>query len=168
MGTPAEAAYGAEVVLLAVHWTRVDHVLKQAGNLKGKVLLSCSLPMSQDDSHLAIGYKTSGAEALASKVRGARVVCAFSTVPSEVLFAVFDGRKKKSRPDLVYCGDDKRAKKTAARLIGDVGFNPVDAGELSIARYIEPFSLLMAQLAYEGSDGPELAYRFEHFSKKAR
>jgi predicted dinucleotide-binding enzyme len=55
-----------------------------------------------------------------------------------------------------------------AGLIRDVGFDPVDAGPLQAARYIEPFTLLVGQLAYEGDDGPELAYRFEHFGKKAR
>ena len=42
-------------------------------------------------------------------------------------------------------------------LIRDVGFDPVDAGPLRIARYTEPFTLLIAQLAYEGDEGPELA-----------
>jgi hypothetical protein len=32
---------------------------------------------------------------------------------------------------------------------------------LRIARHTEPFALLMGQLAYEGKDGPELAYRLE-------
>jgi len=54
-GTPAEAARDADAVLLAVHWTRVDEVLKQAGRLSGKVVVTCSLPMSKDDSHLVIG-----------------------------------------------------------------------------------------------------------------
>jgi predicted dinucleotide-binding enzyme len=98
---------------------------------------------------------------LAAKVPNAQLVSAFSTVPSEVLFPVFERRKKGSPPDLVYCGDNEGAKKTAAGLIRDVGFNPVDMGPLSIARYIEPFSLLVAELAYGGSGGPELAYRFE-------
>jgi len=124
--------------------------------------------MSKDDTHMAIGYTTSGAETLTAKVWGAHVVSAFSTVPSEVLFPVFERRGKGSPPDLIYCGDDKGAKSTAARLIRDVGFNPVDMGPLSTARYIEPFSLLVAQLAYDGSDGPELAYRFERFAKHAR
>jgi predicted dinucleotide-binding enzyme len=48
------------------------------------------------------------------------------------------------------------------------GFNPVDVGSLSIARYIEPYSLLLAEIAYEGSNGPELAYRFEHLPKRSR
>jgi hypothetical protein len=41
----------------------------------------------------------------------------------------------------------------------------VDAGPLRIARYTEPFALLVGQLAYEGTGGPELAYRFEWFDK---
>jgi hypothetical protein len=36
-------------------------------------------------------------------------------------------------------------------------------GPLRIARYTEPFALLIAQLPYEGEGGPELAYRFERF-----
>jgi len=167
-GTPADATQDADAVLLAVHWTRVDDVLSEAGTLAGKVLLTCSLPMSQDDSHLVIGHTASGAEALARKVPKAHVVSAFSTVPSEVLFPVFERCGKGSAPELIYCGDDKGAKSTAARLIRDVGFNPLDAGPLSTARYTEPFSLLVAQLAYNGSDGPELAYRFERFQNRAR
>jgi 8-hydroxy-5-deazaflavin:NADPH oxidoreductase len=54
-----------------------------------------------------------------------------------------------------------------AGLIREVGFEPVDAGPLRIARYIEPFTLLIAQLAYEGERGPELAYRFEWFRESS-
>jgi predicted dinucleotide-binding enzyme len=61
----------------------------------------------------------------------------------------------------VYCGAHKGAKKVAAHLIRDVGFDPVDAGPLRIARFAEPFTLLIARLAYDGDRGPELAYRFE-------
>jgi hypothetical protein len=164
-GTPAEATREADAVVLAVHWTRVDDVLAEAGSFAGKILLSCSLPMSKDDGELVVGRTNSGAEALAAKVADAHVVSAFSTVPSEVLFTVFKQRKKGPRPDLIYCGDDRRAKKRVAALIRDAGFHPVDVGGLSIARYIEPFSLLVAELAYEGSGGPKLAYRFEHFGK---
>src|SRR3989441_11514604 len=45
-GTPREAAQEADVVLLVVHWSRVDDVLKQAGDVSGKVIVSCSLPMN--------------------------------------------------------------------------------------------------------------------------
>jgi hypothetical protein len=32
-------------------------------------------------------------------------------------------------------------------------------------RYLEPFTLAIAQLAYEGNEGPELAYRIERVGK---
>jgi len=165
-GTPGDAAREADALLLAVHWSRVNDVLKQAGDVSGKVIVSCSLPMNADDTALVIGHTASGAEELAKRVPKARVVSAFNTVPSEVLFGVFERRRKASRPSLVYCGDDASGKKIAAELIRDVGFDPVDAGPLRIARYTEPFALLVAQLAYEGDEGPELAYRFERFGRK--
>jgi 8-hydroxy-5-deazaflavin:NADPH oxidoreductase len=162
-GTPSEAAFDADALLLAVHWSRVDDVLKQAGDLSGRVIVTCSLPMNDSDTDLVVAHTSSGAEEFAKKVQKARVVSAFGTVPSEVLFEVYEGRRKAKRPSLVYCGDERAAKDVAAELIRDVGFDPVDAGPLRIARYLEPFTLLIAQLAYEGEDGPELAYRFERF-----
>jgi predicted dinucleotide-binding enzyme len=162
-GTPQEAARDADGLLLAVHWSRVDDVLRQAGDVSGKVLVSCSLPMNDDDTELVVGRTPSGAEELARKVPRARVVAAFGTVPSEVLFGVFEARNRALRPSLVYCGDDAEAKEVAAALIRDVGFDPVDAGPLRVARYAEPFALLVGQLAYEGAGGPELAYWFERF-----
>jgi len=76
-GTPGEAAREADALLLAVHWSRVDDVLKQAGDVSGKVIVSCSLPMNVDDTDLVIAHTSSGAEALAKKVPRARVVSAF-------------------------------------------------------------------------------------------
>jgi predicted dinucleotide-binding enzyme len=163
-GTPAEAARNADAVLIAVNWPRMDDVLKQAGDLSGKVIVTCSLPLNEANTELVIAHKSSGAEHLATKT-GAHVVAAFQTVPSEVLFDVFESRNELPRPSLVYCSDSADAKRTAATLIRDVGFDPVDAGPLRIARYTEPFALLIGQLAYEGQDGAELAYRFEHFGR---
>jgi predicted dinucleotide-binding enzyme len=134
------------------------------GNLSGKVIVSCSLPMNEENTELVVAHTSSGAEELAKRVPGARVVAAFNTVPSEVLFGVYESRRRKTgRPSLVYYGDDAVAKKTAVTLIGEIGFEPVDAGPLRIGRYAEPFALLVAQLAYEGKGGPEVAYRFDRF-----
>ena len=82
-GTPAEAAHDADALLLAVHWSRVDDVLEQAGSVSGKVIVSCSLPMNADDADLVVARTSSGAEALARKRPRAHVVSAFGTVPSE-------------------------------------------------------------------------------------
>ena len=162
-GTPREAAQEADALLLAVHWSRLDDVLKQAGDLSGKIVVTCSLPMNADNTELVVAHTSSGAEEVARRIPKARVVCAFNTVPSEVLFGVFEARRRAGRPSLVYCGDDSASKKIAAELIRDAGFDPVDAGPLRIARYSEPFALLVGQLAYAGKAGPALAYRFERF-----
>ncbi len=159
-GTPRQAAE-ADAVLLAVHWSRIDEVLDQAGNLARRVVVTCSLPMNDDDTELVIGHASSGAEELQKKIPKARVVAAFNTVPSEVLPGAYAARRRARRPSLVCCADHAAGKEVAAELARDVGFTPLDAGPLRVARYVEPFALLVAQLAYSGDQGPELAYRFE-------
>lgn len=119
---------------LGTIFARAGDVLRQASELSGKVIVRCSLPMNADDTDLVVAHTSSGAEKLAKKVPKARVVSAFGTVPSEVLFDVYEAKRKTGRPSLVYCGDDKKAK-----------------------------ALLIARLAYEGKGGPALAYRFERF-----
>jgi len=164
-GTPREAVRNADAVLLAVHWLRFDDVLAQAGDLSGKIVITCSMPMNEDNTGLVVAHSSSGAEELAKKIPAARVVAAFGTVPSEVFFSVYAARRKAKRPSLLYCGDDRKARNVAVKLIRDAGFDPVDGGPLRIARYAEPFTMLIAQLAYEGKGGPQLAYRFERYRK---
>src|SRR5438045_9789320 len=53
-GAPREAAQDADAVLLAVHWLRFDDVLSQAGDLSGKVVVTCSLPMNEADTGLVL------------------------------------------------------------------------------------------------------------------
>jgi 8-hydroxy-5-deazaflavin:NADPH oxidoreductase len=117
--------------------------------------------MNEDNTQLVVGHTSSGAEELAGKVPKVRVVSASNTVPNEVLFSVYESKRKARPPRLVCCGDDRGSKDLAAGLISDAGFDPVGAGPLRIARYTEPFGLLVGQLACEGTEGPELAYRLE-------
>lgn len=163
--TPHEAAKDAELILLAVHWTQVEHVLGQAGSLVGKIVMSCCNPLNAEDTELVIGHSMSGAETLAAKLPGAHVVAAFQATPSEVMFDVFAARDRVLRPSLIFCGDEAASKAVAAGLISAVGFDPVDAGGLRIARYIEPFGMLSGVLAYETDQGPEWAYRFGRFDR---
>jgi hypothetical protein len=61
-------------------------------------------------AELVVAHTSSGAEELAKMIPKARVVAAFNTVPSEVLFDVYRPKRKARRPSLVYCGDDQGAK----------------------------------------------------------
>ena|SRR5664280_1280421 len=120
--------------------------------------------MNDNNIELVVAFTSSGAEELSKMIPKARVVLAFNTMPSEVLFSINEAKSKANRPSMVYCGDDRGANELAAGLISDVGFDPVDVGPLRIARYIERLRSYR-KLAYEGEEGPELAYHFERFGK---
>jgi predicted dinucleotide-binding enzyme len=95
-GTPGEVARHVAALLLAVHWSRMDDVLKQAGDLSKKVIVSCSLPMNESNADLVVGHISSGVEELSRMLPKARVVSAFNTLPSEVLFEVYEAKRKAS------------------------------------------------------------------------
>lgn len=173
---PNEAIRDAEVVLVSVPWHHLDDAIAAAGGpeaFANRVVVTCTLPMRPDDSDLAIGHDTSGAEALAQRLPSGRVVAAFNTIPSELIRDHEEQMARLARrdsggfaaigveqPQVVICGDDVQAKDRAATLATDAGFTPVDAGPLRVSRWIEPFALLVAQLAYSQDLGPALGYRF--------
>ncbi|WP_102227095.1 NADPH-dependent F420 reductase [Acidimangrovimonas sediminis] len=160
-GSVAEAVAGADTLLLAVHWSRVDDVLEQAGDMAGKVVLTCCVPLDETDTDLVVGTTTSGAEELARMRPRARWVSCFTTSPSESFAPVFARKGTDPAPQLLVCGDDAEAKEIAGGLIRDIGFAPLDAGPLRNARFVEPFAMVTAELAYGQPGGPALTYRFE-------
>jgi predicted dinucleotide-binding enzyme len=48
---------------------------------------------------------------------------------------------------LFLCGDDADAKRIVSELAACLGFEPVDAGPLVSARYLEPLAMLYIHLA---------------------
>jgi 8-hydroxy-5-deazaflavin:NADPH oxidoreductase len=141
--TPAEGAT-AEVVLLSAPWSAVAKVLRTAGSLAGKVVLDATNPHPP-----TVG--ASGAEEVALRAPGARVVKAFNTVAAPV---VVQAAAAPGRLSLLYCGDYAAAKRVAAGLIVDAGFVPVDVGRLAAAREVEALGRLLAGLAYGRGPGP--------------
>ncbi len=139
--------------------------LNQAGDLSGKVIVTCSLPMDEDNTELIVGQHLVGRGGTCKDDSEGAGCVRIHHRAQRSAFRRVRSQAQGSRPSLVYCGDDQGAKAVAAELIRDVGFDPIDAGRLRIARYTEPFALLVAQLAYEGEGGPELAYRFERIGK---
>jgi 8-hydroxy-5-deazaflavin:NADPH oxidoreductase len=155
--SPAEAVRDADVVVLAVLWQHVSRVLRSAGSLRGKVLIDCTNPLTLSDDALAVGHRTSGAEIVARRARGAHVIKAFNTTPAELLRAGVDVLPE--QPAVCYCGDDARAKRVVARLVRQLGFEPVNCGALTSARYLEPLAMLVGELAYNQGKRPEVGVR---------
>ena len=155
--SPADAVRDADVVVLTVLWQHVPRVLRSAGSLKGKILIDCTNPLTLSDDALAVGHRTSGAEIVARRARGAYVVKAFNTTPAELLRAGVEVLSE--QPAACYCGDDAGAKRVTARLIRQLGFDPVDCGTLLNARYLEPLAMLVGELAYNQGKRPEVGLR---------
>jgi predicted dinucleotide-binding enzyme len=154
--TPREAVEQSEVILFSVRWSDVGEALQAAGPLEGKILIDCTNPLGTDAGGLIVGRTTSAAEEIAKLAPTAKVVKAFNTVFAEVYHSssrLFGSR----RATMFYCGDDDNAKKMVAKLIADVSFEPVDAGELKVSRYLEPMAMLMIQLGYGRGMGTNIA-----------
>jgi predicted dinucleotide-binding enzyme len=139
-----EAVEGAELVILAIPNTAVDDVLAEAGPaLDGKILVDATNPLKPDYSGLAT-EGISGAETIQGKVRGARVVKAFNTT-----LAARQADPKVAgglRVDGFVAADDEDAKRTVLGLLEEIGFNPVDAGRLAMATYLEGMAWLNISL----------------------
>jgi predicted dinucleotide-binding enzyme len=54
------------------------------------------------------------------------------------------------------CGNVPAAIASVASLLRDLDLDPIDAGPLTSARYIEPAGMLCVQLAYGMGMGPKL------------
>ena len=140
-----EAVDGAGVVIMAVPYGAVRDVLDEVGPLlAGKVVIDATNTLKDDYSGLATeGKATSGAEEMQARVPEARVVKAFNTV-----FAArqADPTVAGVQLDGYVAADDEEAKAVVLELAGSLGFHPIDAGPLAMARYLEAMAFLNISL----------------------
>jgi len=152
----AGAAAGADAVVLATGYADAVSALQGVGDLKGRVVIDITNPLTADYMGLTLGHSTSAAEQIASAVPGAEVVKAFNTVFAQVLAEGADfgeGRKV----TVFVASDSARAKQTATALAESMGFEVVDAGGLKNARYLEPVAGLNIYLGYGAGLGMAIA-----------
>jgi predicted dinucleotide-binding enzyme len=154
-GTVAEAAAFGTVITLATPWQATQDAIRQAGDLRGKVVIDCTNPLTVDFTQLTIGHTTSGLEQVAKWAQGAKVFKAFNqTGFSTMANAVLEGR----RAVMFVCGDDAANKPTALQLVKDIGFEAVDAGDSGVARLLEPLGMLWIHLALARGMGQDWAF----------
>jgi 8-hydroxy-5-deazaflavin:NADPH oxidoreductase len=154
VGTAAEAASFGEAVVFAVPYTQAASAIKAAGDLKERILIDVTKPLTAEMG-LALGYTTSGAEEIAKLAAGARVAKAFT------IFAgvVANPRFAEEKPSVFVASDNADAKKKALELASSVGFEGVDAGPLKNARLFEPMGMLIISLGYQLGMGTGISYR---------
>jgi predicted dinucleotide-binding enzyme len=151
-----EAAAKGEVVVYAAPWPSAQELIQSLGPLAGKVLVDCTNPLNSTFTGLDVGHICSAAEQISEWAREAKVVKAFNNVSSAVMADPVFGD---ARATMFYCGDDATAKGMVRVLAAELGFDPVDAGPLVIARYLEPFAMLYIQLAIREGWGSHCAFK---------
>ena len=151
----AESVTDADVVVLAVPWSAVEDSIAALGDLSGRMIIDVTNPFVRG-LNLDIGHDDSGGEQVARWVVGAQVVKALNIVDARLL----DGTKLDDREiSIPICGDNKDAKRVVGELIGELGFDVIDAGKLEISRLLEPLCLLMIKLSMKKSLGAEIGFR---------
>jgi predicted dinucleotide-binding enzyme len=152
----SEAAKWGEVLILAVPHSAAEDTAKEVGSAAdGKTVIDVSNALT-DNMELAIGFTTSAAEEIQKKLPRAHVVKAFNTVFAQNQSV---GRIGIEQLTLFVAGDDAKAKQTVMQLGADIGFDPVDAGPLKSARYLEPMGMLMINLGYGLGMGTKIGYK---------
>ncbi len=165
LGTVQEAAQFGDVLFTAVPWHAVPETLKDAGPLKGKVVIDCTNPLTSDMG-LAVGCTTSAAEETAKLFPEAIVVKGFNTIFAAHYLSGNLGSGEQ-RLDMFFCCDDVAAKKKVGGIIESLGLIPVDAGPLSAARYIEPLGVFMVRLAFVQGMGVQIGWKLVNYPSSA-
>ena len=154
LANPRDAAKDAEVVVLATPYAANAAAVTAAGDLSGKILIDVTNPIGSNFS-LAVGFNSSGAEEVAKLASRAKVFKAMNQVGFEVManpsFAA-------GKPVMFVAGDDATGKKVVLELVSSLGFEAIDAGELAIARLLEPYAMLWIHLMARRNQGRNFAF----------
>ena len=150
-----EAAADAEVVVLATPARANADAIASAGDLSGKILIDVTNPLKPDLSGLSTGPDSSGAEAVAKLAPRARVFKALNQTGYENMADPVFGT---ARAVMFVAGDDPAGKSLVLKLVGELGFEAVDAGDLRMARLLEPLALLWIHLTFRRKLGRRFAF----------
>jgi NADPH-dependent F420 reductase len=140
-GAGLQEALAGEVIVMA---TPYEAALELAGarrdELAEKVVVDITNPVDWASfDRLVTPADSSGAEEIAKRLAGARVVKAFNTTFAATLVA---GEVAGQPLDVLMAGDDDDAKAQVARLVEAGGMRAVDAGPLRRARQLEQVGFL--------------------------
>ena len=146
VGTFAEAAGFAELIVLAVKGTAATDALRAAGaaNLARKTIIDATNPIADAPPvNGVLKFFTSLDESLMERLQrdfpDAHLVKAFNSVGNpHMVNPHFNG----GRPRMFICGNDESAKKTVSGILDQFGWETADMGKAEAARAIEPLCML--------------------------
>ena len=146
VGTFADTAKFAELVVLAVKGTAASDALRAAGaaNLVGKTVIDATNPIADaPPSNGVLKFFTNLDESLMERLQrefaGAYLVKAFNSVGNTCMV---NPQFKGGKPTMFICGNDDAAKKVVTGVLDQFGWEIADMGKAEAARAIEPLCML--------------------------
>jgi 8-hydroxy-5-deazaflavin:NADPH oxidoreductase len=154
---PTEAAETGDVIVLALPWGVAEGAVQALGSLAGKTVIDCMNPLGMVNGALGllVGHTSSGGEMVQGWLPQAHVVKTLNQVGAEMMA---QNDHLPQRPVMFMAGNDSGAKTRAATLLADLGFQPLDAGDITKARLLEPFALVWINQALFRGKGRDWAF----------
>jgi predicted dinucleotide-binding enzyme len=124
----ATQAAQADLVFLAVNWSKIPAAVKDLGPWQGRIVIDANNAIEAPSfTAVELGGRASSA-VVAELLPGARLVKAFNHLQAALLAG--DPQAEGGRRVLFYSGDDAQAKARVAQLIERLGFAGIDLGTL--------------------------------------
>ncbi|MGD0461298.1 MAG: NAD(P)-binding domain-containing protein [Tepidisphaeraceae bacterium] len=146
VGSFAEAAASAEVIVLAVKGSVATEALKSAGesNLANKPVVDATNPIADAPPvHGVLTFFTDQNQSLMERLQrqfpNAHFVKAFNSVGCDLMV---NPKFKAGKPTMFICGNDETSKRTVEKILDQFGWETADMGRAESARAIEPLCML--------------------------
>ena len=138
-----DAVKGAELVIVAVPYDKLGDVFRGLGSsVDGKVVIDATNHVDLENPAEVLG-EPSNAEEIQKRHPNVRVTKAFNyAFAARMAEPTVNG----IRLDGFVAGDDQAAKDKVLEFVESIGFRPIDAGPLVMARVLEHMALLNVSL----------------------
>lgn len=140
--SPQAALDESDVVLVAIPWPHALELAKNLQNWEQKLLLDCINPLTPKLAGLATTPQNSTSEILSRAAPGARVAKVFNTCSYATLL---NSEYSDSQADVPYCAETSD-RPLVESLIRDASLNPLFAGPIDQAHYLEQLALITIKL----------------------
>jgi predicted dinucleotide-binding enzyme len=145
VGTFAEAATWAEIVVLAVKGTGAEQAIEEAGvaNLAGKLVIDATNPIADaPPKNGALTYFTGANESLIGRLQNKAPQAKFVKAWNSVGNAAMVNPKFPATPSMFICGNDAGAKQETSEILTKFGWEPVDVGGVELGYAVEALCIL--------------------------
>ncbi|GHC39806.1 NADPH-dependent F420 reductase [Gemmobacter nanjingensis] len=151
------AARGADIVILALPWGAAEAAVRDLGDMAGQIVVDCMNPIGRTAAGmgLTLGHTTSGGEIVQGWLPRAQVVKTLNQVGAEIMA---DTARLPHPPVMFMAGNDTDAKGKVGLMLTDLGFEALDAGDITKARLLEPFAMVWINQALMRGKGRNWAF----------